>query len=181
MPGSGKDELGKHLVTLGYQRFAFADGIREDLHKLNPLVQMDSGTTYRLAELVDEFGWDSAKRGSQDVRGLLQRYGSEVGREGFGQRCWIHRLDRRVRESGAEKIVITDVRFSNELEYLRTFDCSLWFVERPGYGVVNNHASERQYEMLKRIADEVVVNDGTTDALLVKAAANLYLSATHGC
>jgi len=74
--GSGKDEVAKVLVDLyGYKRIAFADAIRDALYELNPLVS----DRIRVADLVDEYGWDFAKK-NFEVRRLLQVFGTEVGR-----------------------------------------------------------------------------------------------------
>lgn len=68
-PGVGKDEVAKYLVTrYEFCRVAFADAMRDDLYKLNPII----GSVWRLADLVDTVGWDVAKRMFPEVRRLLQ-------------------------------------------------------------------------------------------------------------
>ena len=177
VPGSGKDELARQLsVSRNFQRLAFADGIRGDLLKLNPFIG-----AVRLSEVVEQYGWDEAKRLFPEVRRLLQIYGSEVGRDGFGERCWINRVDQQILGSTATRFAITDVRFPNEVNYHSQFYGPLWYVERPGKGVINNHASERHYEEIKALADAVIVNDGTIEDLGVKANTEIarWLTATN--
>ncbi len=61
-----------------------------------------------------------------------------------------------------EAIVITDVRFPNEADMVRSHGGQIWRITRPGIGPVNGHASERT-DLLQ--ADLELANDGSVDAL----------------
>lgn len=141
--GVGKDEVAKHLVSKhGFVRVAFADAMRNDLYKLNPIVyDTVQGSYKRVRELVDEFGWDTAKRQWSELRRLLQVYGTEVGREGFGEDVWVKRAIDEIRKH--KKVVVTDVRFMTEVHWLTELDAHFVQVARPGHGPINNHASEQ--------------------------------------
>ena len=83
---SGKDTVAELLcLNYGYQRMAFADPMREALYRLNPSIVLNDTDYYDkpLQTLVDEQGWDAVKQ-NPDVRALLQRMGTEVGRQMFG-------------------------------------------------------------------------------------------------
>jgi dephospho-CoA kinase len=72
---SGKDTVAELLVlNYGFKRMAFADGIREALSALNPILH----DGMRLNEVVKEYGWELAKS-KDEVRRLLQVLGTEVG------------------------------------------------------------------------------------------------------
>lgn len=161
---SGKDYLGKWLVERkGFVRYAFADVMKEVLYRLDPMV----GPSTSIREWVDLLGWDEAKSDPR-VRGLLQRMGTEAGREGpLGADVWVRALEKRITEDtewGLDmdpakeppSIVITDCRFRNEAEWVknlassgnstlaRIYGPSSWVVRiyRPGVGPVNDHKSE---------------------------------------
>ena len=64
---SGKDTVANYLVEHhGYTRVAFADAIRDALYELNPYI----ANNLRVAEVVDDYGWDIAKT-NPEVRRLL--------------------------------------------------------------------------------------------------------------
>jgi hypothetical protein len=145
---SGKDTVAKMLVdNYGYTRIAFADKIREFLYETAP--------DY-IKLLVDEVGWDKAKQNST-VRELLQNTG--VGaRKVFGEDFWISQAFSGKRD--LDNLVITDVRFTNEADYIKWFPGSqLWRVKRLGVEAVNSHASETQLDGYP--VDQIIVNNGT--------------------
>jgi hypothetical protein len=113
--GVGKDTLGKVLTQHhGYVRFAFADAMRSALLDLNPVVSYQ-----RLQDVIEERGWDRAKREFSEVRRLLQVFGTEVIRsrdEGF----WISAVEREILCMAPipTRIVVTDVRFDNEAQWV---------------------------------------------------------------
>lgn len=151
---TGKDTAAEALAELGYVRVAFADGLRRALYNLNPLVQSGDEVVY-LRHLVDACGWDRAKTECEDVRELLQRMGTEAGRDIHGEDCWV---DLGIREAEKhDKVVFTDVRFPNEAAAVRRWGGGLIRIERPGTGPVNSHVSDQG---LAQIAcDETWTND----------------------
>jgi hypothetical protein len=136
---SGKDEAAKVLVEKhGFTRVAFADKLREVLYALNPVVVANikyhgpvpvdeyTGPVYmRLQEIIDVYGWEHYKSSpfSQDVRYLLQRLGTEAGRQTLWDSIWV---DAAFAGVDSDKIVVTDVRFPNEAQ-------AIW--DRGGYNV----------------------------------------------
>jgi hypothetical protein len=97
------------------------------------------------------------------VRVLLQRLGSDVGREMFGEDFWVEQAFKGL---GDEDVVFTDVRFPNEAEAVRGRGGVVWNVVRPGVGVANGHVSECALDGF--VFDETVVNDGSLLDLEVK-------------
>ena len=51
---------------------------------------------------------------------LLQLLGTELGRDVFGEDLWVQELARRWRARGEPPLIVTDVRFPNEFEFLKT-------------------------------------------------------------
>jgi hypothetical protein len=154
---SGKDTVAELLcLNYGYKRVSFADPMRQALYVLSP--KLDN--IVRLSEYVDDYGWDVAKQ-NQEVRRLLQVFGTEVGRKMFGLDFWI---DIALKDlSGDTQVVISDVRFPNEADAIAKLGGSMWRINRKNHSAVNGHASE--HAMDNYMFSHVIYNDGTLDDL----------------
>ena len=163
---SGKDEAAKVLVEeYGFKRIAFADKLRDFLYALNPIVRhinakvqvktpggknlmLDEKTPstitlgVRLRDVIDRYGWDGYKETpySQEIRELLQRLGTEAGRQTLWDSIWIDAALHDLDPNG--NYVVTDVRFPNEAEAITQRGGRLVRIIRDGVGPANSHASE---------------------------------------
>lgn len=159
---SGKDEAANILVNeFGFKQVAFADKLREVLYALNPLVDIEiedyevninideriihSGHTEQniyVQDVIDEYGWGGYKetRFGPEIRRLLQRLGTEAGRQTLWDSIWIDASLTGHPEDA--KIVVSDARFFNEFDAIRARGGYVWRIDREGVGPVNNHASE---------------------------------------
>jgi hypothetical protein len=155
---SGKDTLASILVEkYGYSRIAFADKIRDFLYGVNPMVAC-SPTGY-LRDLVNLVGWDEAKKEPQ-VRRLLQDLGISA-RDLIDENIWINAALNSVEST--DRVVITDVRFENEANMIRSLGGQIWRVKRPGVEAVNSHISETQLDGYK--VEQIFVNSGSIQDL----------------
>ncbi len=98
---------------------------------LKNMLPLDLRTTH--LALADHFKIDAITKdklsydkvyGKKDekTRDILQKRGTEEGRNKYGKDIWINTLDTWMKihaERGVECIFITDVRFPNELEYFK--------------------------------------------------------------
>lgn len=163
LAGAGKDEAAKALVAAGWTREAFADRMRTAMLALDPIVpagRQDSET--RLSHLIDHFGWDEAKRAYPEVRRLLQKFGTEAGREIHGENCWVDALLRDWNR--AERLVVTDVRFPNEAEAIQRHNGLVVKILRPGLAPLpGGHASEAGIP--DDLVDAWILNDGPVSRL----------------
>lgn len=154
---SGKDTVAELLVlNYGFKRMAFADGIREALLALNPILH----DGYRLNELVQMYGWEVAKA-KDEVRRLLQVMGTEVGRKLINEDVWVWLLFNKINTD--ERIVIPDVRFPNEARMIEQQGGELWRINRHNHSAVNDHVSE--HAMDNYMFQRVIYNDSTLDDL----------------
>lgn len=162
---SGKDSIGKILVEQhGYTRLSFADLLREALLLLNPdIVDEVTEQVFTLEELIADRGWERAKTECSEVRRMLQVLGTDIARNMIGEDSWVNAMERRIAASGADKIVITDVRFPNEADFVRSFDGMVLRVFRPGVGPANDHVSE--IGMDDYTCEFSIHNEGTLDEL----------------
>lgn len=137
----GKDTVANYLVeNYGFVKVSFADPIREALYKLDPKVRIDELSGVSLANAVDKMGWEEVKRFSSDTRELLQRLGTEVGRDMFGKDFWVNQGLLRAKEH--ENVVFADTRFVNEADAIRATGGQVWRVHKQNHGPVNGHPSE---------------------------------------
>lgn len=141
--GVGKDEAAKALVADGWTRVAFADALRESLLALDPFVVTwaDPSQHMPLSVIVKERGWELAKHTEPEVRRLLQRLGTEAGRNIHGEDCWVNIALRKIRAIDTS-VVVTDVRFPNEVQAIRRYGGKIIRIHRRGVGPINNHVSD---------------------------------------
>lgn len=179
-PGAGKDTAAKLLRERDcmFEKYAFADELREHLWILNPIVSAkydsDMGVVlfvnYR--EAVQEFGYDKAKVVYPEIRRLAQTYGTDVVRERFGDMTWVELLDKKIRYSPLNA-AISDVRFADtEIPYVAEKGGCLIWIDREGcepmshkaddgsvrdhfmYFIENNGTKDELYEKIKACMDE---------------------------
>lgn len=158
---SGKDTIGQYLVeNKGFVRVAFADAVRDAVYTLNPDVYSEEENTWETVQyIVDTIGWDRAKTEYGEIRRLLQVMGTEVGRMLFGPNVWVNIADKKMLD--ADDYVITDVRFENEAEFVRSLGGIVVRVTRSGVEAINKHSSE----MIDFDWDFEIENDGTIEEL----------------
>jgi hypothetical protein len=121
--GSGKGTAGDILIEHhGYTRISFADAVKDAVSVIfgwpRDLLEGDTETSRTFREAKDK--WWSEKFG-YDVtpRHMLQLMGTEAGRDVFNENLWVHTVARRIASSDNDKFVIPDVRFPNEIEFIR--------------------------------------------------------------
>lgn len=160
---SGKDTAAAYMVKEhGYTRLAFADTIRDVLYALNPIVDKDYIGKLRVQDIVNKAGWDVAKVEFPEVRELLQRLGVEAGREILGKTIWTDTVFKKASALGCN-VVISDVRFPDEVEAVRSLGGKVIRINRPGVAPVNDHITDRRLPDI--LIDFEVSNDGSIQDL----------------
>ena len=158
---SGKDTVADHLIsTYNFTRHSFAAYMKDAMYKLNPIVHVDNIGPMRYQALVDAYGLDKVKDTYPEVRRLLQVFGTEVGREMFGDNFWVDLALNNVRSFHT---VISDVRFINEADAIRLRGGKIWRINRAGVGPVTGHSSEVNLDGYD--FDLVINNDYDIDSL----------------
>ena len=151
---SGKDTIAEVLtMNYGFKRLAFADNIRKAVKVLDPILENGK----RVNEMVKEFGWEVTKA-QPEMRRLLQVFGTEVGREMFGENFWVDQVFRQIEaEDRDSNFIITDVRYPNEADLVRKKGGQIWRVSRSVIKPINGHSSE--FAMDNYDFDRVITND----------------------
>jgi hypothetical protein len=180
---SGKDEAAKVLVNeFGFTRVAFADKLREVLYALDPIVlgremkwhgeEGYSSGVWSVQSVIDEYGWDHYKETpfGWEIRRLLQRLGTEAGRQTLWDSIWIDAAFANLANDA--KVVVSDARFINEFEAVKARGGKIWRIDRPGVGPANEHPSEMEATTYKDF-DKYLVNNGTLERWH-EVVANVY-------
>jgi hypothetical protein len=180
---SGKDETAKILVEeFGFVRVGFADKLREMLYALNPIIgstlyETDSlsirSRNITLQDIIDGWGWDGYKETihSKEIRRLLQRLGTEAGRQTLWDSIWIDAAFKGLPEDA--KVVVSDARFFNEFDAIYERGGEVWRIDRVGVGPANDHPSETEAQNYRNFAVHIH-NDGTLEDLR-KSVVRRYL------
>lgn len=119
--GSGKGTVADVLVDKHeFTKLSFADGVKDCVSTIfgwpRHLLEGDTEPSRAFREKRDDF-W-SAKLGIEVTpRWALQTMGTEAGRNVFHNDIWIYSLERRLSEH--QNVVIADVRFPNEIDFIK--------------------------------------------------------------
>ena len=166
LKGSGKDTAAQVMVDeYGFTRLAFADALRDALLTLDPWIAYAGHGygTLPLSELIQDAGWDWAKRNVTEVRRLLQVFGTEVGRSLFGENVWVEQIIKKAPDLARSntRYVITDCRFDNEVKFVHDAYGYVVWIDRPGVKS-DGHASEST--VVKDLSDYLISNVTTLEA-----------------
>lgn len=105
-------------------------------------------------------------------RTVMQQWGDY--RRAVDADYWVRLLDpvaASARTIGCRALVVTDVRYQNEVDWLRRHGGVLWRVERPGLRLVSGHSSETALADVP--ADVTLLNEGGVE-LLAKRATDAF-------
>jgi hypothetical protein len=185
LPASGKDTVARILVrNYAYATAAFADALRDEVcvgwNRLDDLWLTDrvikERPTHDLAihKCPDADFMRAMLRANQDMRAprsprqILQLWGTEYRRT---QRpsYWIERLTDRVDElvrKGNKRVVISDVRFPNEADFVRSRRGELWKLHRVYTLAASEHVSDTALQ--GAIPDVIVHNHGSLEQLEIE-------------
>ena len=139
---SGKDTAGNYLyVAHGFKRFAFADTLKSGVQKFGGF--SNDQLWGEAKDSVDDFWGITPRQMLQDVGTFM--------RERYTPDFWALNLRRFAEKNPNEDIVITDVRYNNEIEIIRELGGIVVRVWRPStmneiiqQDSVSAHPSERQ-------------------------------------
>jgi hypothetical protein len=98
------------------------------------------------------------------MRLAMQTLGTEWGRQTMADNFWLAAVENHIDNLELRRVVITDVRFPNEVAFVQAKGGRVLKVERPMlHGIIDNHASETGIATLS--CDGVIANDGTVEDL----------------
>jgi hypothetical protein len=132
--GSGKDTASDFLVNeFGFKRDSFAntlkDAVSDIFHWDRDMLQGLSAESRAWREEVDD--WWAERLGIPHLtpRWVLQFFGTDVCRDNFSNDIWVASLERKLLSS-KDNIVISDVRFPNEIWAIKNAGGSIIRLQR---------------------------------------------------
>ena len=182
---AGKDTVAAYLVEkYVFERVAFADPLREVALKVDSIIGAEidprgsvacgyGGRLYDvptaepvlLSEVVRRCGWEGAKAHGEygaEVRRVLQRMG--VGVRDLDPDFWLRIAAEKigVMMDARRNVVVTDVRFPNEADYIKRHGFLIRVI-RPGLDHTDTHESETALDDYPH--DAYLINDGSVQDL----------------
>jgi hypothetical protein len=146
VPGVGKDTLAAYLIKdYDFVRISYAESLYREVAeaygvtveflenretKEVPLDTLclancrEAGFVAQMLALYPEDGVDALSM-PRSPRWTLQNWGTEYRRKLFGDTYWLDRVDAKISAAAGGDIVITDVRFPNEIAHVKSLGGSL--------------------------------------------------------
>ena len=192
--GSGKDTAADYLVNFhGFRRDSFANTLKDAVSAVfgwdRVLLEGRTTEAREWREQVDPWWAERLGMPKLTPRWVLQYWGTEVCRHGFHDDIWIASVENKMRKT-ADNIVISDVRFPNEIKAIHNAGGKVirvkrgpepeWYdaavsINRGPDGNTSWALSKNKLEQLKIHASETawvggniditISNDGTIDEL----------------
>lgn len=186
--GSGKGTVGEILAESGFITDSFARPLKDAVSIIfdwpRKLLEGDTALSRKWREEPDAF-WSEKFGRPFSPREALQLMGTEAGRDVFHNDLWVISLINR---SKGKDVVVTDVRFQNEIKYIqdnggivirvkRGEDPS-WFdtVASTNYlsdDIIDSLPHRSEWDWVGCDFDHIITNDGTLQQLREKVEAIL--------
>lgn len=194
--GSGKDTVADMFIQQGFIKDSFASPLKDTLSSVfgwpRHLMEGDTIESRDFRETPDMF-W-SRKLGIPNFtpRVAMQLIGTDVMREHFYNDIWLNSLEYRLRcHKKNTDIVISDARFKNELDLIKSMSGAIVWVQRgelPEWyetaveanqgNVISNKLMQTKFKDVHRSewdwagyeVDYVITNNGSLDELKKETA-----------
>jgi hypothetical protein len=182
--GAGKDTVAEFLISTyqDHYRYAFADPLKEAAAMAFG-IPVDWFNSQRLKEIPHP-NWDISPRkiaqflGTEMFRSQIPKLLPDVGDD-----FWVKRLCLRINNqylpedegplTEGDMVVIPDVRFQNEYDWVIANNGIIFHLTRPGADGnigIPGHASESKLNLWKKERTYEIVNNGTPMDLYQKVA-----------
>lgn len=111
----------------------------------------------RKEEVIPELG--------VSIRHLMVTLGTEWGRDLVNANIWTILMDQQIQRARARDVtvIISDVRFNNEADLIRSHGGAVWHLHRPGFAQSAAHRSEQGLDRF--LGDVEILNDASFDHL----------------
>lgn len=155
LKSSGKDTAAAILVSEGYTVIKFADALKNMLRSLLRSAGVPNIEVERWIE-GDLKEKECPALCGRAPRYAMQKLGTEWGREMIADNLWTS-ITRSAIDSIEGNVVITDLRFPNEYNLLKSMGAKMFRIER---GLINSDLHESE-KYIATMPVEVIKNSGT--------------------
>jgi hypothetical protein len=136
LKGSGKDTLGDYLVTkYGFIKIRFADMLKDIVSQMfnwpRELLEGNTKESRDFRETKDKW-WSENLNMEITPRIVLQKIGTDAIKDGFHENIWASIVERKLVNfiEYGKNIVVTDCRFINEIEMIKSYGGKIICVKR---------------------------------------------------
>jgi len=121
---SGKGTVASELVTrFDFRQDSFAAGLKDACAVIfdwpRAMLEGDTTESREWREVVDPWWSEKLNMPNFSPRLALQVIGTEALRNNFHQDLWFLTLQNRIRKNPEQHVVISDVRFPNEIKFIQ--------------------------------------------------------------
>lgn len=157
--GSGKDTAAQALDQ--HKVVKFAGALKE---MLSALLRYQGCPEDRIERYLegDLKGKPCPYLAGRSMRYAMQTLGTEWGRNKISADLWIGAVENHIEHFAIDRVVLTDVRFRNEVDFVSNRGGDTYRVDR-GLKNIDLHPSE--YGIIDLPVRAVIPNDGTVDEL----------------
>ncbi len=122
--GSGKSTVAARLTeNYGFKKDSFATSLKDACAMMfdwpRHLIEGDTGESREWREQTDEWWSEKLNILNFSPRLALQIIGTDALRDHFNEGIWFLTLENRVRKNPNQHVVISDVRFPNEIKFIQ--------------------------------------------------------------
>lgn len=177
---SGKDTAAKFLIEEeNFVKFSFAGSVKDclsaifswDRNQLDGITPKDR----EWRETKDEY-WSNVLKFDITPRKAMTMIGTDLFRKHFSDNIWIASLIKKIEDSTAEKIVITDGRFPNEIEAIQKLNGKIYQIQKeiPEYYDIalkynsGKHLNIYEKEILNKVHASEYAFIGMTNIEIIK-------------
>jgi len=163
--GSGKDTIADYLVNIHeFRRDSFASTLKDAVAAVfgwdRTMLEGRTKEAREWREQVDPWWAKRLDMPALTPRLMLQLWGTEVCRRGFHDDIWIASLENKLRSS-KDNIVISDVRFPNEISAIKNAGGSVIRVVRglePNWLITAQSACNGDLNAIEKMSSEFKVH-----------------------
>jgi hypothetical protein len=178
--GAGKDTIADILIkNYGFIKLSFAGAVKDIASIVfgwdREMLEGSTPESRKIREIVDPWWAEKLQIPNLSPRYVLQYFGTDLFRNHFHRDIWLRIIERKL--NSHPNIVITDCRFPNEIQLMKSYEAKLinvrrgempeWFddyangIDRPE--VLQLHSSETSW--IREKFDHIITNDQTIDEL----------------
>jgi len=167
--GSGKDTVSDYVITkFNFEKMIIAEPLKNACREL---FNFSDEQLYGDLKETNDPQWEVSPRK------VLQWLGTDVFRNRIGElnpnignNFWVNLLKvrylQKLKKNKDSKIIVSDVRFQNEIDVIHQLGGKVIKLTRPSINNVDAHESEKNIDNLK--GDYDIMNDGSLDELYKK-------------
>lgn len=167
--GAGKDTIADHMIKKhNFRKMAFAQPLKD---ACRVLFNFNEEQLYgNLKESIDP-NWGTSPRtvlqwlGTDVIRNNIKEIIPEIN-DNFWVNLMSIKYKQLVLENDCVNVVVSDVRFKNEIDEIHKLGGVIIKIVRPTINNVDTHESEKNIDIL--CGDYEIINDGTLEELYNK-------------